>query len=128
MSTLEEKISRACAGGPFVPPKESHELASGASPQKTIEVWDNDGIVNTLSMFWPLGKNVLVHADHMDIVGHYTPVHAPPGEGRKYLRYDLLKSRSGFDDKIFVEIWDKIFAFALARAHARPLAATAARG
>jgi len=119
---------RACAGGPFDPPKESHELAKRARPKETIEVWDNDGIVNTLSMFWPLGKNALVHADHMDVVGQYTPVQAPGGGGRKYLRYDLLKSRSGFDDRIFGEIWDEIFAFALARTNARSLAATAARG
>jgi len=52
---------RACAGGPFEPPKSSSEEAKRLSTQHPIEVWDNDGIVNSLSMFWPLGKNVLVH-------------------------------------------------------------------
>jgi hypothetical protein len=33
--------------------------------------WDNDGIVNTTSMFWPRGETLLVVADHLDIVGHY---------------------------------------------------------
>ena len=42
---------RACAGGPFEPPKSSSEEAKRLSPQHPIEVWDNDGIVNSLSMF-----------------------------------------------------------------------------
>jgi hypothetical protein len=87
------------------------------SPQHPIEVWDNDGIVNTLSMFWPLGENLVVQADHMDIVGHYTPVLADRGSGRKYRAYDLLKSDSGFDNGKFQNIWSEIFAFALGRPH-----------
>jgi triacylglycerol lipase len=110
---------RACAGGPFDPPKWNKEEGKRLSLQQPIEIWDNDGIVNTLSMFWPMGENVLVHADHMDIVGHYTPVLAHPGSGRKYRAYDLLKSNSGFSDARFEEIWNEIFAFALARPHER---------
>jgi len=106
---------RACAGGPFQQPALSGEVTrrwSGA-PQHPIEVWDNDGIVNTLSMFWPEGENVLIPGDHMDIVGHYKPVAAERGGGRKYRAYDLLKSESGFGDKIFKEVWKEIFAFCL---------------
>jgi hypothetical protein len=78
-------------------------------------VWDNDGIVNTMSMFWPKGENVLVPGDHMDIVGHYKLLKAEPGGGRKYRAYDLLKSESGFSDKIFIAVWKEIFAFCLGR-------------
>ena len=74
-------------------------------------MWDNDGIVNTLSMLWPKGENVLVPGDHMDIVGQYKPIAADRGGGRKYRAYDLLKSESGFSDKIFREVWHEIFAF-----------------
>jgi hypothetical protein len=105
---------RACAGGPFeeppIPRRKMTRPPSG-TPQRKIEVWDNDGIVNTLSMFWPKDQNVLVAADHMDIVGQYKLVKAEPGEGRTYRAYDLLKSASGFDDKSLEKIWNDIFAF-----------------
>ncbi|MBZ5686645.1 MAG: hypothetical protein LAP86_16560 [Acidobacteriia bacterium] len=117
---------RACAGGPFDPPRSNREKAKRLSPKQPIAVWDNDGIVNTLSMFWPLGENVLVHADHMDIVGQYESVLADPGGGRKYRRYDLLKSDSGFGDTRFREIWNEIFAFALGRSHPREIRAAKA--
>lgn len=113
---------RACAGGPFDPPKWNRQEAKRLSRGDQIEVWDNDGIVNTLSMVWPLGKNVLVHADHMDIVGQFQRLPAQSAGGRKYRTYDLLKSGSGFDDKEFGKIWDDIFAFALGRPNTRSLA------
>ena len=120
---------RACAGGPFDPPKESREKAKSLRPKSTIQIWDNDGIVNTLSMFWPLGKHVLVHADHMDIVGQFEPLKADPGHGRANRTYDLLKSDSGFDRDVFDGIWNDIFAFALGRSDAhRTFAAAAGRG
>ena len=117
---------RACAGGPFVAPKEIRDEADSVSPKQTIEVWDNDGIVNTLSMFWPLGANVLVHADHMDIVGQYRPEPANRGAGRKYRTYDLLKSDSGFDEEAFHDVWTDIFKFALGRTSACKAVSTAA--
>jgi triacylglycerol lipase len=117
---------RACAGGPFDPPKQSRDKAKRVSPQQPIAVWDNDGIVNTLSMFWPLGANVLVRADHMDIVGQFHRLPAEPGGGRKYRTYDLLKSDSGFDDKTFHKTWNEIFAFSLARSHAQQTSAAVA--
>lgn len=104
---------RACAGGPFERPVLSGKVSrslNGAS-QQPIAVWDNDGIVNTLSMLWPKGENVLVPADHMDIVGQYKAIAAEPGVGRRYRAYDLLKSESGFSDKMFKEVWEEIFAF-----------------
>jgi hypothetical protein len=64
-------------------------------------------------MLWPRGENVLVPGDHVDIVGQYRPVDAIPGEGRKYQAYDLLKSESGFNDKIFKDVWKEIFTFCL---------------
>jgi triacylglycerol lipase len=108
---------RACAGGPFRQPVRSGKVTRrlSGSPQHSLEVWDNDGIVNTLSMLWPRGENVLVPGDHMDIVGQYKPIEAEPGGGRKYRTYDLLKSQSGFGDKIFKGVWDEIFGFCLGR-------------
>lgn len=104
---------RACAGGPFQQPGAIGQVTrrwSGA-PQHALEVWDNDGVVNTLSMLWPKGENVLVPGDHMDIVGHYKSIKAEPGGGRMFRVYDLLKSESGFGDKIFREVWKEIFDF-----------------
>ncbi|HTT21333.1 MAG TPA: hypothetical protein VMG82_20560 [Candidatus Sulfotelmatobacter sp.] len=117
---------RACAGGPFKPQNESRELAKRISPTQPVEVWDNDGIVNTFSMFWPLGKNVLVHADHMDIVGQFHRVPAESGGGRKSRTYDLLMSDSGFKKETFNDIWKDIFDFALGRGSAAKIFGAAA--
>ena len=108
---------RACAGGPFEPPELRPEIDRylDGAPRHPIEVWDNDGIVNTLSMLWPKDANVLVAADHMDIVGHYKLIKADPGGGRTYRTYDLLKSKSGFNDRIFKQVWREIFSFCLNR-------------
>jgi len=113
---------RACAGGPFqrtVPDGAPRFLSP--SHQKTIaswrhhaglERWENDGIVNTASMFWPDERaTFLVPADHMDIVGHYKPVRAFPGTGRTYHAYDLLGSCSGFNDTLFAQVWNDVFTF-----------------
>ena len=64
---------RACAGGPFERPAEGGEVTRrlNGAPHGPLELWDNDGVVNTLSMLWPDGENVLVAGDHLDIVGHY---------------------------------------------------------
>jgi triacylglycerol lipase len=109
---------RACAGGPFEKPVGSGKVTRRwkGAPQHRVDVWDNDGIVNTLSMLWPEGDNVLVAADHMDIVGHYKLIKAEPGGGRTYRTYDLLKSKSGFNDGIFKQVWREIFTFCLGRA------------
>lgn len=108
---------RACAGGPFQPHNPSGKVSKclGREPRQPIEVWDNDGIVNTLSMLWPAGENVLVPADHMDIVGQYRPLKAQRGDARRYRAYDLLKSESGFGDSTFEEVWNEIFAFCSGR-------------
>jgi hypothetical protein len=47
--------------------------------------------------------------------GNYKPIEADRGGGRKHRAYDLLKSESGFGDKIFKEVWKEIFAFCLGR-------------
>ncbi len=120
---------RACAGGPFgqmvtgpLPlPQCVNDRASRIVSEwgvGQVAVWDNDGIVNTASMFSPpAGPVVLVPADHMDIVGHYEleNSYSPDGrtpEGRKYHAYDLLGSKCGFDAGLYNDVWDEIFSFA----------------
>ena len=107
---------RACAGGPFKRPTPGGTVTRRmpGCPDHAIELWDNDGIVNTASMLWPQGENVLVPGDHMDIVGHYKPVKAISGEGREFQAYDLLKSASGFEDATFQTVWSEILNFCLA--------------
>ncbi len=112
---------RACAGGPLWWPAHAGAVARvlGPPPPEPIELWDNDGIVNTVSMFWPPGSEiVLVLADHLDIVGHYTLKPAPrePAEGRSeppriYQSYDSLRSAPLFDEKTFKDVWTEIFFF-----------------
>ena len=111
---------RACAGGPFTYPGPSHvpvptPFAVATQRPHPIELWDNDGIVNTASMLWPHGeKTLLVDGDHMDIVGHYHLVRASRnGCTRKYDAYDLLKSHSGFDDAAFRQVWNDVFGFCI---------------
>ncbi len=114
---------RACAGGPFRKPKPalwgkvSRRL--GQCPRRAIESWDNDGIVNTASMFWPKGENVLVAGDHLDIVGHYHLVKAEPGGGRQYQSYDAFKSTPPFTDEMFTSVWTEIFDFCSMRTDTR---------
>ena len=89
---------RACAGGPFQRPAEGGKVTRylNGAPQGRLEIWDNDGIVNTLSMLWPKGPNVLVAGDHLDIVGHYKPVKVETRAGRIRLqsgpRVSVLRS------------------------------------
>jgi len=108
---------RACAGGPLERPVLGGRVTRRlrGSAQHPIEIWDNDGIVNTLSMFWPAGANVLVPGDHMDIVGQYKLVRVESGGGRKYCAYDLLKSESGFDEDTLDKVWGEVFAFCRGR-------------
>ncbi|MGA2369456.1 MAG: hypothetical protein ACLPPV_21700 [Candidatus Korobacteraceae bacterium] len=109
---------RACAGGPFI--YHNGHGAPAAKPffpaaqrPRDIELWDNDGIVNTASMFWPNGKDtLLVHCDHLDIVGHYHDVRSAAKDSRRrYQAYDLLKSDSGFNPAGFARVWNDVFDF-----------------
>ena len=107
---------RACAGGPFQYPNGApvaRPFFPAASSPRKIELWDNDGIVNTASMFWPNGKDTrLVECDHMDIVGHYQDVLSARECGkRKYQSYDLFKSGSNFTAAGFERVWNDIFNF-----------------
>jgi hypothetical protein len=109
---------RACAGGPFrMPPNAgTAKLPPGFS---RLEVWDNDGVVNTASMLWPPGGTVeLVRGDHLDIVGHYKrePQPQPASEApfqpsRRYRTYDALKSKPRFTAVDFKKVWTEIFEF-----------------
>jgi hypothetical protein len=111
-------VYRACAGGPFRRPanggKISRTLHGGRPPE--LELWDNDGIVNTASMLWPQGDNVLVNASHLDIVGHYELRDAPKDSARRHISYRVLKSTPQFEDEAFREIWTEIFDFSAAAA------------
>jgi triacylglycerol lipase len=104
---------RACAGGPLRQPPLSSKVSRRliGSPGGPIELWDNDGIVNTVSMLWPDVENVLVDCDHLDIVGHYRLTKAAPGAGRRYQSYDALKSGSRFSHGKFQKVWTEIFDF-----------------
>ncbi len=114
---------RACAGGPFRGPSHARKPTRvlGQPAPGRIELWDNDGIVNTASMFWPEGDVVLVVADHLDIVGHYKLVEVPRDEAgagkqppaRKYRSYDSLKSAPRFTDALFEEVWTEVFEFSI---------------
>lgn len=107
---------RACAGGPFHRPTLGGKVTRrlNGAPRDRIEEWDNDGIVNTASMLWPIGPNVLVRADHLDIVGHYHLRKAvPAGAGRVYRSYDSLRSASEFTDETFEAVWREIFDFSV---------------
>lgn len=122
---------RACAGGPFEMPPQSVRVdrCVGPSAHTKIQVWDNDGIVNTASMLWPRGENVLVECDHMDIVGHYRAIDADAGDARTFRAYDLLKSTPQFQPETFNELWREIFDFSAGGSHRvrRRAAATASR-
>jgi hypothetical protein len=115
---------RACAGGPFRKPRLSGTVTRRMAPcpSDPLELWDNDGIVNTISMLWPRGDNVLVACDHLDIVGHYHLVKAQRGVGRKYQAYDTLRSTPPFPDKNFTLIWNEIFNFCSGRKGSPPAA------
>jgi pimeloyl-ACP methyl ester carboxylesterase len=116
---------RACAGGPFQRPAQAGQVKSilGPSPPQPIERWDNDGIVNTLSMPWPRGETVLVLADHLDVVGHYKLAKARQEKrpllgrepGRIYQSYDAFKSVPRFTRSTFEALWTEIFEFATDR-------------
>ncbi len=106
---------RACAGGPFVIPGGGATAAArrfDSGEQQEIEVWDNDGIVNTASMLWPDGPETrLVAGDHADIIGHHQLLDAVPGGRRQFHTYDLLGSGSGFGEETFKAVWRDVFEF-----------------
>jgi hypothetical protein len=105
----------ACASGPFRADPSSDSVRDGGGIRK-IEPWENDGIVNTASMLWPDGpETTLVHADHADIIGHYrlSPAVSPEQllSGRVNHTYDIFKSSSGFDERVFKAVWKDLFDF-----------------
>ncbi len=109
---------RACAGGPFAyrnggRAHKAKPFFPTAERPRNIELWDNDGIVNTASMFWPNGEDtLLVECDHLDIVGHYHEVRSADKDSRRrFQAYDLLKSGSGFNPAGFERVWNDIFDF-----------------
>ena len=122
---------RACAGGPLRYPDGAGKISRvlGPRPPEPLELWDNDGIVNTVSMLWPEGEIALVQADHLDIVGHFrlTPAETethnaadePPPASRSY---DILRSAPKFERPTFERVWREIFCFAAMPNAYRPAA------
>jgi len=112
---------RACAGGPFRWPAQAGQVMRmlGPAPPQPIELWDNDGIVNTASMLWPEGETVLVLADHLDVVGHYELVKARQNQraqaghepARIYQSYDALQSAPHLMRRTLKDLWTEIFEF-----------------
>jgi triacylglycerol lipase len=121
---------RACAGGslkeylPITPCKIARMV--GPRPPEPVELWDNDGIVNTVSMLWPEGERALVQADHLDIVGHFrlrpektdNTADEPPPDSRSY---DILRSTPRFHADTFKTVWYEIFNFAARREAYHPV-------
>lgn len=108
---------RACAVGPFATlAGQGTATELGTMTQKTLESWENDGIVNTASMLWPDGAATrLVKGDHGDIIGHYQKVETGSRTGRRFQAYDLLRSDSGFTDQEFKNVWHDVFEFCVDR-------------
>ena len=109
---------RACAGGPFDWPHGSARVATkfGSNEKVPLEVWDNDGIVNTASTLWPNGEDtLLVDGDHGDIIGHYCllPKDPPRHAERSHVSFDLLRSDSGFNEDTFRAVWKDVFDFSV---------------
>jgi hypothetical protein len=104
----------ACAGGPFDSKPVSLPLLADPTKTRTIERWENDGIVNTASMLPPdNGATFLVEGDHADIIGHFTrqPHANPSRDGRQADAYDLLGSDDRFDGRRFELVWNHLFDF-----------------
>jgi hypothetical protein len=83
-----------------------------------IGPFDNDGIVNTLSMGFaqpsPDHEILLVDdCDHADIIGHYglQEIQMHNGHGRRHSRYDFFKSGSAFGEARFRRVWEDVFSF-----------------
>lgn len=120
---------RACLGGPFrLADGPGVATMFGTGEKRKVEVWENDGIVNTASMLSPGDDDtLLVECDHGDIIGHYKLAGMPPDDqkrakprdgastkshcGRRYHTYDLLRSGSTFGDAEFRKVWRDVFDF-----------------
>jgi hypothetical protein len=125
-AALFRYVYAVCAdpSGPFHAPsgdptyhKDFVEL--DGSPARSIQDSDNDGIVNTRSMFWPFDpkrphahEGVIVSSDHADIMGHcgLMPKQKDVLSDRSYDAYDLFQSGAGFDK--FDAVWRRVFDFA----------------
>ncbi len=119
----------ACSTGPFADVMREARATRFGKPGelRTLQAWENDGIVNTASMLWPHGEStILLEGDHGDIIGHYrkTPVDSPtnacesqkppvgePIVSRKYWSYDFFGSESGFTEQTFNDVWSEVFSF-----------------
>ncbi len=109
---------RACAGGPFAIPGGAAIATAtrfGTGQAQELQVWDNDGIVNTASMLWPDGAATrLVAGDHGDVIGHFRLLKAAQPGARRFHTYDLLGSASGFGEETFQAVWRDVFEFCVA--------------
>jgi hypothetical protein len=106
----------ACAGGPFDSMPVTLPLLADPTKTRTVERWENDGIVNTASMLPPNSDaTFLVEGDHADIIGHFMrqPHATPSRDGRQADAYDLLGSDDRFDGRRFALVWNHLFDFAI---------------
>ena len=82
-------------------PTEAQLQALRAAFGESLEPTDNDGVVPSFSQIW----GDVVHAasaDHLDVVGHFTPSQGMPG------RLDIFASASEFHEPQFVSLWDDV--------------------
>lgn len=118
-------VWRPCAGGPFGHEQLRNRLDHLAGARFAgLQLWDNDGVVNTASMLWPdPTRAVRVDCDHLDIVGHYRLQRGKGASGsghRRFKQYDSLASRPAgrpwFGKQQFAAVWNQVFAFAVSDA------------
>ena len=96
-------------------------LGSTAAVARTeIAVGDSDGVVNTLSMFWPYDSADptahgvdLVDADHGDVIGHFElkALARPEPGGRRFYAYDFFQTELKFTQAQFDRLWSSVFDF-----------------
>jgi hypothetical protein len=137
---LFDVFHAACANprGPFRDPeqtapggvaREFRRLGTAAlNPRSEIALGDSDGVVNTLSMFWPYDpldpeSHVveLVEGDHGDVIGHFKlkkleapepgphPAQRVPRTGRRHYAYDFFQSDVAFQQATFDALWQSVF-------------------
>ena len=123
-------VHERCSNGRFTSPT-AVSAPRWFPPERsaTLDDQSNDGIVNTLSMYFEGGGDTfLVFADHGDVIGHYQRVRAlrdeavggggPPENRAGYRRfssYDFFKSGSDFTEEAFHRLWAEIFTFCAER-------------
>ncbi|HEX3769935.1 MAG TPA: hypothetical protein VHV30_03675 [Polyangiaceae bacterium] len=96
------------------------KAAAPPQPRSRIAVGDSDGVVNTLSQFWPFDPEnpaahpvTLVDADHGDVIGHFAlkALAYPVPGGRRFFAYDFFQTELRFTQAQFDKLWKSVFDF-----------------